>query len=64
MGDWEQPSTSLEGALAAKAGGGEDPIQLLRQQLAAAVVRIEELEQRVRQLESRADESRGQAQRA
>jgi hypothetical protein len=64
MGDWEQPSTSLEGALAAKAGGGEDPIQLLRQQVAAAVVRIEELERRVSDLERRADENRGQAQGA
>jgi hypothetical protein len=52
MGDWEQPSTSLEGGLTAKAGG-EDPIELLRKQVAAAVVRIASLEQRVSDLENR-----------
>jgi hypothetical protein len=64
MGDWEQPSTSLEGGLSAKAAGGEDPMELLRQQLAAAVARIESLEQRVAQLETRGGEHREQAQGA
>ena len=61
MGDWEQPSTSLEGALAAKAGGGEDPIELLRKQLGSAIIRIEELEKRVANLEGRSHDHREQA---
>ena len=64
MGDWEQPSTSLELGRTAEQAGGDDHIQMLRQQLGAAMVRIEALEQRIGDLENRVSGQREQAQGA
>jgi hypothetical protein len=53
MDDWEQPNTTAMRTSPGAAGGDTD-IQGLQQQLAEALDRIAALEQRVKQLEGRA----------
>jgi hypothetical protein len=55
MADWEQPSTSLS------ASGGDDNIEALREELAAAFQRIIALETRLQELEDEVRTRRGLA---